>query len=129
MNIFKSIGVIVLGFMVSALLSILTDYLLESIGVLSSPNEGLFITWMIVVVLFYRGVYTAVSGYIVARLAPSRPMLHAMILGIIGVAIVLIAIQNPEFKTKAPLWFGYALAAITLPCMWLGVKIQSNWNS
>jgi hypothetical protein len=42
-NIFKSIGVILLAFIVNALLSMLTDFLLESIGVLPNPQKGLFI--------------------------------------------------------------------------------------
>jgi hypothetical protein len=127
-NIFKSIGVILLAFMVSALLSMLTDFLLESIGVLPNPQKGLFETWAILLVLFYRGVYTIVAGFIVAKLAPTKPTLHAIILGIIGTVITVIAASNPSFAEKAPLWFGYTLAGITIPCIWLGVKIKQNWS-
>ncbi len=110
--------------MTNALLSILTDFLLESTGILPDPSKGLFETWAIIVVLFYRGVYTIFAGFIAARFAPMRPMLHAIILGIIGTAITLIAVSSPSFAGKAPLWFGYTLAAITIPCLWFGVNIQ-----
>lgn len=126
-NIFKSIGVILLGFVINALLSIITDFLLESIGVLPDPSKGLFDTWAIVLVLFYRGIYAVFTGFIVAMLAPGNAMLHAMILGVIGTAITLMAVSDPAFAEKAPLYFGYTLAAITIPCLWLGVKIRANW--
>jgi len=127
-NIFKSIGVIILAFVVIALLSVLTDFLLESIGVLPNPEKGLFETWAILLVLFYRAVYTILAGFIIARFAPNKPMLHAIILGVIGTAITLLAVSNPEFAQKSELWFGYTLALMTIPCLWLGVKIQLSWN-
>ncbi len=127
-NISKSIGVIILAFIVNALLSMLTDFLLEAIGVLPNPEKGLFETRAILFVLFYRAVYTVLTGFIVSRLAPDRPTLHAIILGAIGIIITLLAISNPEIAQKSKLWFGYALAAITIPCLLVGVKIQQNWN-
>ena len=123
-NIFRSIGALLFAFVINALLSVLTDFLLESIGVLPDPSKGLFETWAIILVLFYRGVYTVFAGFITARFAPVRPMLHAIILGIIGITITVVAVSSPSFAEKAPLWFGYTLAAITIPCLWLGVKIQ-----
>ena len=127
-SIFKSIGVILLAFVVIALLSTLTDFLLESIGVLPNPQKGLFVKWAILLVLFYRGVFTIFGGFIVAKLAPNKPMLHAIIPGIIGTLITVIAVSSPSFSEKAPLWFGFTLAAITIPCIWLGVSIKQSWN-
>ena len=127
-NIFKSIGVILLAFITIALLSIITDFLLESIGLLPNPKKGLFDTWAIILVLVYRGIYTIFAGFIIARLAPSKPILHAIILGAIGIIITVLAINDPSVADKAPLWFGYTMAAITIPCLWLGVNIQLSWN-
>jgi nitrate/nitrite transporter NarK len=128
MNILKSIGVILLAFMVNALLSVLTDFLLEQIGVLPNPEKGLFETWAILLVLSYRAIYTVFTGFIIARFASNKPMLHALILGIIGTVITLLAVSNPDFAQKSILWFGYTLAAMTIPCLWLGVKIQQSWT-
>jgi len=127
-GIFKSIGVILLAFVVITLLSMLTDYLLESIGVLPNPQKGLFEKWAILLVLFYRGVYTIFAGFLVAKLAINKPMLHAIILGIIITLITVMAVSSPSFAEKAPLWFGFTLAAITIPCLWLGVRIKESWN-
>lgn len=127
-NVFKSIGVVLLGFMAGALLSVMTDFLLESIGVLSSPDKGLFITWQIILVLAYRGIYTVFTGALVAKLAPNKPLQHALFLAGIGVVLTVLATLDPEFASKAPLWFPYTLAAITIPCTWLGVRIALSWN-
>lgn len=121
-------GAVLLAFVVNALLSVLTDFLLESTGVLPDPEKGLFETRAILLVLCYRAIYTVWAGFIVARFAPSRPMLHAMILGVIGVAVTLLAASDPEFAQKSELWFVYTLAAVIIPCLWLGVKIREHWN-
>lgn len=114
--------------MITALLSILTDFAFESIGVLPNPEDGLFSTGAIGLVLFYRGVYTVFAGFIVAKLAPNKAMLHAMILGLIGTTITVVATNSPSLADKAPLWYGYTLAGITIPCLWLGVKIKQSWE-
>ncbi|HEY0656036.1 MAG TPA: hypothetical protein VGD65_23035 [Chryseosolibacter sp.] len=124
MNSFKSMGVILLGFMVNALLSIITDFLLESVGILPDPSRGLFETWAIILVLFYRSGYAILAGFVVARLAPDRAVPHVLILGVIGTVITILAVSNPAFAGKAPLWFGYTLAFLTIPMLWLGAKIQ-----
>jgi hypothetical protein len=95
---------------------------------LPDPKKGLFETWAIILVLIYRGIYTIFAGFIIAKLAPAKPTLHAIILGLIGTAITIMAITNPAFADKAPLWYGYTLAAITIPCLWLGVNIHLSWN-
>jgi hypothetical protein len=128
-SIFKSVGVVLLAFVVNALLSIVTDFLLESIGVLPNPQKGLYETWAIILVLFYRAVYSILAGFIIGKLAPTKPMLHAIILGIIGTAITLLATISPGFTEKAPLWFGFTLAAIIIPSMLVGVKIEQNWSN
>jgi hypothetical protein len=127
-NVLRSIGVLLLAFVVNGLLSVVTDFILESIGVLPDPSKGLFETWAISLVLFYRGAYTIFTGYLIARLAPSKPVLHAFILGVIGTVIVLLAMTNPEVAAKAPVWYGYTLAAITIPCMIFGVVMGKSWK-
>jgi hypothetical protein len=127
-NVLRSIGVLLLAFVVNGLLSVVTDFILESIGVLPDPSKGLFETWAILLVLFYRGAYTIFTGFLIARLAPSKAMLHALILGVIGTMIVLLAMTNPTVAEKAPMWYGYTLAATTIPCMMFGVVIHKSWS-
>jgi len=60
-------------------------------------NDGFFL-----LATFYRTVFGILGAYITARLAPSRPMLHALILGAIGVAVSILGAvvtwnKGPEF--------------------------------
>jgi hypothetical protein len=128
MNILKSIGVVLLAFLVNTMLSVVTDFLLEQIGILPKPEKGLFETSAILICLSYRAIYFILTGFIIAKLAPNKTILHTLILGVIVVAIILLSVINPEFSHKSKLWFGYTLAAMTIPCLWLGVKIQQSWN-
>jgi hypothetical protein len=84
MNSFKSIVCVVAGFLTVVVLSIVTDKILESAGIFPPATEGLFVTWMLALALFYRTVYTVAGGYVTAKLAPANPMRHVMILGVIG---------------------------------------------
>ena len=73
----------------------------------------------------YRIVIGVASGWLVARLAPDRPVRHAIALGIIGVlasAGGLLATWNkgPEFGPK---WYPLLLIAISIPASWLGARL------
>jgi hypothetical protein len=48
----------------------------------ATSNVGLLL-----LTLAYVGVYAIAGCYLTARLAPERPMLHAMILGLLGLAL------------------------------------------
>ena len=75
-SIFKSIGAGLAGILVGALLATATDFVLESLGIL--PKDNLYVaTWLIWAVLAYRTIFTILGCFVTAKLAPSRPMLHA----------------------------------------------------
>jgi hypothetical protein len=118
MNVIKSIGAILSGMITGALLSIGTDLLLEKTGIFPSVHQGVFIWWMLLLALIYRAIYTAVSGYVTAALAPQKPLRHTMILATIGVAVTIIgSIVNWD---KSQAWYPVALILITIPCTWMG---------
>ena len=121
-NIFKSIGAVIAGIITGAALSIGTDFALEKTGVFPPIGKGIFIWWMLLLALIYRGIYTIASGYVTAKLAPNNPMRHAVILGIIGVVVTILgSIANWD---KSAAWYPIALILITLPCTWLGGKLK-----
>lgn len=126
--IFQCIGVLLLAFIACSLLSVLTDFLLESIGILPPPSNGLHDTGLIILVLFYRGIYTIFSGYLLGWLSPVRPIILVTILGVAGTLLPLLALLDPTFSEKAPLWFVYTLSALTFPALCLGVKIYLSRN-
>ena len=74
----------------------------------------------------YRTVYGVVGSYIIARLAPDRPMQHALVGGVIGLALSIVgavATWN-RVPTFGPHWYPVALIVTALPCAWVGGKLR-----
>jgi len=76
----------------------------------------------------YRLVFAIAGCWIAARLAASRPMLHALILGGIGTAIAILgAVINwnngPEY---GPHWYPLLLVVTALPCAWAGGFLRTR---
>jgi hypothetical protein len=119
-NIFKSIGAVLAGFLIIVVLSVGTDFILEAAGVL--PYGHLFVsTGLIVVVLFYRAVYSLIGCYIAAKLAPHSPLKHALTLG--GVGVVISTVGAIAAGHLGPAWYAWTLVIIALPIAWLGGRL------
>jgi hypothetical protein len=122
-RIFRSIGAVLAGFLVIVVLSIATDEVLHATGVFpphgQQMSDGLF-----VLAMAYRIVYGFVGGYITARVAPDRPMQHALVLGAIG--LVLSTVGAVVMWDAGPAWYSLAIIAIAIamPCAWAGGKLR-----
>ncbi|MGB8216689.1 MAG: hypothetical protein WCE94_05230 [Candidatus Methanoperedens sp.] len=121
--IFKSVGAILAGFIAVFVLSIGTDFVLETLGVFPPPGT-VFTPWMLMLALVYRCAYTVVGGYVTAMLAPDRPMRHAIILGIIG--IIAATLGAAAGWNLSQHWYPIALIVTGLPCTWLGGKLKTK---
>ena len=116
----RSVGAVLAGIVAVVVLSVGTDEILHLAQVYppwgQRMADGLF-----GLATAYRIVYGIAGGYLTARLAPSAPLRHAVILGLIGLVPgllgVMVAIAKPEL---GPLWYPVALAVTGLPCAWLG---------
>jgi MFS family permease len=124
-GILRSIGAIFAGLVAVVALSTLTDTVLESTGVIPPPqrftehNNG-----HLALALAYRTVFNAFGCWLAARLAPSHPMRHALILGVIGMVLgTLGAIVMWSFGAH---WYPIALVATALPCAWIGGKLAER---
>ena len=115
-SIFKSIGAVLAGFLVIVTLSVGTDTILEQTGVL--PRGALFDTGLLLLALMYRSLYSVIGAYITARLAPNRPMRHALALGVWGIFVS--ALGALAASDLGPAWYGFALVMVSLPLAWLG---------
>jgi len=124
---FKSIGAVLAGFITVVVLSIGTDAVLETIKFFPPQNEADFYTpWMLLIALIYRSIYTVAGGYVAAASAPDRPMRHAIILGILGIAAgTLGAATNWDKTTVSTAWYPISLVIAALPCTWLGGKLKT----
>lgn len=122
----KSIGAVLAGFLTVVVLSIGTDFVLESLGLFPPQNEPAAYTWgMLLVALIYRMGFTVAGGYVTAKLAPTNPMRHVIILGIIGMTVgTLGAIVTWDMTPEH--WYPVALVITALPCTWFGGRLYSN---
>ncbi|PYT00442.1 MAG: hypothetical protein DMF63_07700 [Acidobacteria bacterium] len=120
MNILKSIGAVLAGLLFIVISHTAVDKILEGLGIFPDPNQGLHVTWMLALALAYRIVLSIVGCYITARLAPSSPMLHALILGFIGLVAGTIAAFAFIPMNLSPAWYPIVLALVSVPCGWAG---------
>jgi hypothetical protein len=120
-RILRSIGAVLAGVLVVFILSLGTDVVMHATGVyppwFQPMPDALFL-----MATTYRIVYGVAGGYLAARLAPDRPMAHALALGVVGLALSIAGAvgtwsAGPEFGPK---WYPLALVATALPCAWVG---------
>jgi hypothetical protein len=120
----RSIGAVFAGLILIVVASTAVDMVMHGTDVFPAPGKpmpnGL---WLLAT--GYRIVISVAGCYLAARLAPRRPMLHAMVLGWIGVAIstlgtVLTWDKGPGFGPK---WYPIGLIIVALPCAWLGGRL------
>ena len=70
----------------------------------------------------YRTVYGVAGGYIAARLAPDRPMQHALAYGVVGLALSIAGAV--AMWDAGPAWYSLAIIAIAMPCAWAGGRLR-----
>jgi hypothetical protein len=124
-SILRSIAAVFAGLVAVFILSLGTDVVMHATGIFPpwfQPMAGA----LFMLALAYRIVYGVAGGYIAARLAPDRPMAHALALGVVGLALSIAGAvgtwnRGPEFGPK---WYPLALVATALPCAWLGGKLR-----
>lgn len=119
MEFVKSVRAVFAGVFVVVLLSELTDYGLSLLGIFPPMEKfSAFTTDMLVAAAIYRCVYAVIGGYVAAWYAPGRPMLHVLILGLIGLAASTAgAVLMWDLGRH---WYPVTLAATSLPCVLLG---------
>ena len=121
----RSFLALLAGFAVGVALSLGTDEVLHLAGVF--PPWGQPVTSPpLALATVYRIVYGIVASYIIARLAPNRPMLHAMIGGFVGLLLSTLGAvatwnRGPAF---GPHWYPISLIVTALPTAWIGAKLR-----
>ena len=121
----RRIGAVPAGLVAVIILSIGTDMVLHAAGVfppLGQPMSGA----LFLLATAYRTVYGVAGGYIAARLAPDRPMQHALALGVVGLAVSIVGAvvtwnRGPAF---GPHWYPLALIALAVPGSWAGGRLR-----
>lgn len=120
----RSIGAVLTGLVAVVVLSTATDAVLHGTGIYR-PEGRPMADALFLLATAYRVAYAILGSYVAARLAPDRPMAHALALGAVGVVISslgTLATTNagPEF---GPSWYPLLLVATALPCAWVGGRL------
>src|SRR5262245_26887178 len=124
--VLRSIVALAAGFVAVAVVSTVVDVVLHATGVY--PPWGVPIgNGLSLLATAYRVIITIGGGYLTARLAPNRPLAHAVALGVIGsVAATAGAVATWNLQL-GPRWYPLALVATALPCTWLGGRL-AEWR-
>ena len=125
----RSIGAVAAGFVITALLSIVTDVVLHATGIFPPWGDAVA-GHLFILATAYRVAYTVLGGYVTAAASPHDPMSHVMALGVIGtvaatVGAVVTWNAGPAF---GPHWYPLALVVTALPSVWLGGKLRFGLN-
>jgi hypothetical protein len=123
----RSAGAVLAGIAVVVVLSIATDAVMQSTGVFPPSGTPMADT-LFLLATAYRVVYGIAGGYITARLAPGRPMAHAVVLGALGtVAAIAGAIVTwNNVSTPGPHWYPLALVILAIPQSWAGARLRER---
>jgi len=124
-HIGRSIGAVVAGFVAVVILSLGTDVLLHAPGVFPPLGQPVSDALLLLATV-YRTAFVIAGCYLTARLAPDRPMQHALVGGVVGLVLSTVGAVVTWNKGPAfgPHWYPLALIATALPCAWAGGKIR-----
>jgi hypothetical protein len=123
----RSIWAVFAGLLFIFIVTTIVDVVLHATGVFppwgKAMSDGMF-----GVATAYRIVISIAGCYIAARLAPYRPMGHALALGAIGVVLSAIGAAVTWNKGPAfgPHWYPLLLIVVAIPCAWIGGKLYTK---
>ncbi len=123
----RSIFAVIVGIVANIILSLGTDELFHLAHVYPPWGASMVgYEGTLLLATIYRTIYGVAGSYLTARLAPNRPMLHVMVLGVLGFAVSILGAAvtwngGPAF---GPHWYPAALVILALPTAWIGGKIR-----
>lgn len=118
----KSIWAVVAGVVVIIVVTTVVDILLHLAGIFPPMNQPLD-DRLSVLATSYRIVISVGGAWLTARLAPDKPMKHAIILGCVGVVLGLVGLVATWNLGLGPRWYPIALVVLAIPQCWVGGKV------
>lgn len=124
-KILRSFLAVLAGVVFGVGLTLATDFAMHRSGIFPTTGRpmsgGLFLLATV-----YRTIFGIAGAWLIAWLAPVRPMLLVMIAGAIGFLVsaagtILTWDNGPDF---GPHWYPIALVILAFPQSWFGAKLQ-----
>jgi hypothetical protein len=118
----KSVWAVVAGVLFIIIVTTLVDTILHAVHVFP-PMEQPLDDRLAAIATSYRIIISIAGAWLTARLAPQKPMKHALILGCVGVVLGLIGVVATWNLGMGPRWYPMALVVLAIPQCWAGGKI------
>ena len=118
----KSIRAVGAGVLAIIIGTTLVDIVLHGAGVFP-PMDQPINDPLALLATSYRIVISVGGAWLTARLAPDKPMKHAMILGSVGVALGLVGVVSTWNLALGPRWYPILLVVLAIPQCWAGGRI------
>lgn len=127
-NLSQSILSIAAGFAFMIILMRLSEYALEQMGLYDASQPLRIYGGQPVLYVFFieRIVLTILGGYIAAWLAPSRLLLHAVLLGSFAAIYRLLNLVTGAQQSYGIAWYLFGLVLLAIPTAWLGGYIYTR---
>ncbi|MFL5387041.1 MAG: hypothetical protein ACJ8GN_31485 [Longimicrobiaceae bacterium] len=120
----RSILAIVTGFLVIGALAFGTGAALSAAGVVPPPPAPITDIGLLLLETAYVAVYAIAGCWLAAFLAPDRPMRHALILGVLGLAFNLVGAA--AMWGQRPAWSILLNLALVMPFAWIGGRLREQ---
>jgi len=114
----RSFLAILAGFLTITILGNILGQIMLHFGPSSFYQGDIFTTKGAVASLLCAQLCNVVGGYVTGRVAPRRPIFHAVILGLIGV-VTTIWVAIALWKLE-PLWYHFGTILLALPVIAAG---------
>ncbi len=121
-NTKKSIGAVVAGVATIIVVTTVVDIALHATGVFPPMDQPIG-NGLALLASSYRLIISIAGAYLTARLAPDRPLRHAIILGYVGVVLGFVGVVATWNLGLGPRWYPISLAVLAIPQCWLGGKL------
>ena len=118
----QSIWAVVAGVLVIIVASTLVDIVLHALGIFP-PIDQPINNSLALLATSYRVVISIGGAWLTARLAPDKPLKHAMILGLVGTVLGLVGVVATWNRGLGPRWYPVLLAVLAIPQCWVGGKL------
>lgn len=121
----RSVAAVAVGFVVIAVLAIGTSAIVRAaLPGMFAPDGRVDAVGLLLGMQLYVFVYAAFGCWLAARLAPDRPMRHALVLGVLGLAFNVAG--SAASWGIAPAWYHVLGIALTMPAAWVGGALRER---
>jgi hypothetical protein len=121
----RSIIAVVVGFLVIGLLAMGADYALQRVIPGAVDGGGRMTSApLLLLTELYVFAFAVFGCWLAARLAPSQPLQHALVLGALGLAFNVVG--TIARWDDAPAWYHVIALLLVMPAAWVGGRLRER---